>query len=56
VSLWYSGARSTSRGYEWRAAFERRRRSDLFESVARVDASAFLVPTSAPPLTNATAP
>jgi hypothetical protein len=56
VSLWYSGARSTSRGYEWRAAFERRRASELFESVARIDAAAFLVPTSAPPLTNATAP
>jgi hypothetical protein len=55
VSLWYSGARFTSRGYEWHAAFERRRRADLFGAVARADA-AFLAPSTAPPLTNATAP
>ena len=28
VSIWYSGARSNARVYEWRAAFERRRRDD----------------------------
>ena len=55
VSLWYSGARFTTRGYEWHAAFERRRRADLFAGVARADA-AFLAPSTAPPLTNATAP
>ena len=55
VSLWYSGARFTSRGYEWHAAFERRRREDLFGAIARVDA-AFIQPSTAPPLTNATAP
>lgn len=55
VSLWHSGARATSRGYEWHAAFERRPRSDLFDSVARLE-SAAIIPTSAPPLTNETAP
>jgi hypothetical protein len=58
VSLWHSGARFTSRGYEWHAAFERRRRSELFEAVGRADASLMVssVSSSAPPLTNATAP
>jgi hypothetical protein len=55
VSLWHSGARSTNRGYEWHAAFERRRRTDLFDAVARFDAALIQRP-SAPPLTNATAP
>jgi hypothetical protein len=55
VSLWHSGARFTGRGYEWHAAFERRRRADLFETVARMDAAA-AAPSTAPPLTNATAP
>jgi hypothetical protein len=55
VSLWHSGARHTTRGYEWRAAFERRRREDLFDAVGRITA-AFVSPTDAPPLTNATAP
>ena len=55
VSLWYSGARFTGRGYEWHAAFERRRRADLFSGVNRAVA-ALVQPTSAPPLTNATAP
>ena len=55
VSLWYSGARSTSRGYEWHAAFERRTRTDLFDGVARSDV-ALIAPSTAPPLTNATAP
>lgn len=55
VSLWHSGARFTSRGYEWHAAYERRRRDDLFNAVGRADA-AFVAPSSAPPLTNATAP
>ena len=35
VSLWHSGARSTQRGYEWHAAFERRPRADLFAAVGR---------------------
>ena len=55
VSIWHSGARSTPRGYEWRAAFERRRRIDLFSGVDRADA-AYVAESSAPPLTNATAP
>ena len=57
VSIWHSGARSTARGYEWRAAFERRRRDDLFAAIGRADAGAFLGGSTAPPpLTNATAP
>jgi hypothetical protein len=56
VSLWHTGARYTPRGYEWRAAFERRRRVDLFEAVSRGETSAYVTPSSAPPLTNATAP
>jgi len=57
VSLWHSGARHTPRGYEWHAAFERRRRADLFDGAGRVTA-AFTVDEerSRPPLTNATAP
>jgi hypothetical protein len=55
VSLWHSGARFTSRGYEWHAAFERRPRADLFEDVARMNA-VLAAPSSAPPLTNVTAP
>jgi len=56
VSLWHTGARYTSRGYEWRAAFERRRRAELFDAVSRVGIGASVAPSSAPPLTNATAP
>ena len=58
ISLWHSGARYTGRGYEWHAAFERRRRADLFDDAERVTAAtaAALLPSSAPPLTNATAP
>ena len=55
VSIFHSGARYSSRGYEWRAAFERRRRDDLFDLIGRLNA-AMTMPTSAPPLTNATAP
>jgi hypothetical protein len=55
VSIWYSGARSTARGYEWRAAFERRRRDDLFLAVGRAD-NAYIAASAAPPLTNETAP
>jgi hypothetical protein len=55
VSLWYSGARFTGQGYEWHAAFERRRRVDLFGALDRVMAAA-TQPATAPPLTNATAP
>ena len=55
VSIWHSGARYASRGYEWHAAFERRRRSVLFETIGRVTA-AMIAPSTAPPLTNATAP
>ena len=55
VSLWHSGARYTSRGYEWHAAFERRPRTDLFEAAARLQVFAAQAP-STPPLTNATAP
>jgi len=55
VSLWHSGARHTARGYEWHAAFERRRREDLFDAIGRVT-TAFIGPTTAPPLTNETAP
>jgi hypothetical protein len=59
VSIFHSGARYASRGYEWHAAYERRRRDDLFDGVNRVSAAAsaaMIGPTSAPPLTNATAP
>jgi hypothetical protein len=55
VSLWHSGARYTSRGYEWHAAFERRPRTDLFEAAARLQAAA-AQPLNTPPLTNVTAP
>ena len=55
VSIWHSGARHVSRGYEWHAAFERRRRDELFDAIGRVTA-AYASPTAAPPLTNATAP
>ena len=55
VSLWHSGARYTNRGYEWHAAFERRLRSEVFETITRADAAISLLSTS-PPLTNATAP
>ena len=55
VSLWHSGARYTSRGYEWHAAFERRPRADLFQAAARLQAAVAQAST-APPLTNATAP
>jgi hypothetical protein len=55
VSLWHSGARYTNDGYEWHAAFERRRRSDLFEAATRLQAAAAPALTT-PPLTNATAP
>jgi len=55
VSLWHSGARYTSRGYEWHAAFERRRRTDLFDAAVRLQAAA-AQPPIAHPLTNATAP
>ena len=55
VSIFHSGARYSSRGYEWRAAFERRRRDDLFDLIGHLNA-AMTMPTSAPPLTNATAP
>jgi hypothetical protein len=55
VSLWHSGARYTSRGYEWHAAFERRPRADLFQAAARLQVAAVQA-SSAPPLTNATAP
>jgi hypothetical protein len=54
VSIWHSGARFAMR-YEWHAAFERMRRGDLIGRVNRPDA-AVRVPSSAPPLTNATAP
>ena len=55
VSLWHSGARYTSRGYEWHAASERRPRADLFEAAARLQVAVDKA-SSAPPLTNATAP
>ena len=54
VSIWHSGARFAMR-YEWHAAFERMRRSDLIDRVNRPDA-AVRVPSSAPPLSNVTAP
>jgi len=58
VSLWHSGARHTTRGYEWHAAFERRRRDDLLDAIGQVTAAHTLPAplTSGPPLTNATAP
>jgi hypothetical protein len=57
VSLWHSGARHTSRGYEWHAAFERRRRSDLFDTIGRTTSATFVSATAlSPQLTNATAP
>lgn len=55
VSLWHSGARYTTRGYEWHAAFERRRRDDLFAAIGRTNAALTTLAPS-PPLTNATAP
>ena len=55
VSIRYSGARSTARGYEWHAAFERRRRDDVFAAVGRAD-NAYIAASTAPPLTNDTAP
>jgi hypothetical protein len=57
VSLWHSGASHTSRGYEWHAAFERRRRDELLTAIGRTTpTAAFTMPSDAPPLTNATAP
>jgi hypothetical protein len=56
VSLWHTGARYTSHGYEWRGVFERRRRADLFDAVSLVETGAYIAPSGAPPLTNATAP
>jgi len=58
VSLWHSGARHAPRGYEWYAAFERRRRADLFDHVGRVTAASTIdrEMVTPPPLTNATAP
>lgn len=55
ISIWHSGARFAMR-YEWHAAFERLRRSDLIGRVNRPEAAALRVPSSAPPLSNATAP
>jgi hypothetical protein len=55
VSIFHSGARYAPRGYEWRAAYERRHRDDLFDAVSRAGA-AMIGPATAPPLTNATAP
>jgi hypothetical protein len=55
VSIWYSGARSSTRGYEWRAAYERRRRDDVFAAVGRAD-NAYIAASTAPPLTNESAP
>ena len=55
VSLWHSGARFANRGYEWHAGFERRPRAELFQDVLRMDVTV-AAPSSAPPLTNATAP
>lgn len=55
VALWHSGARYTSRGYEWRTAYERRRRSELFELVAKAE-PALAVRVAPPPLDNRSAP
>ena len=55
VALWHSGARHRSGGYEWRAAYERRRRSDLFAAVARPEA-AFIARGPRVELDNSTAP
>jgi hypothetical protein len=55
VSLWHSGARYTSRGYEWNTAYERRRRRDLFDAVDRID-GAIAARRAPPPLDNSTAP
>ncbi len=56
VSIWHSGAAFKSRGYEWNAAYERRRRDDLLSAVSRVAAAVFSARSTAPPLTNTTAP
>jgi len=55
VALWHSGAQYRNGGYEWRAAYERRRRSDLFETVARAE-PAFIARRPRAELDNATAP
>jgi hypothetical protein len=55
VTLWHSGAQYRNGGYEWRAAYERRRRSDLFEAVARTE-PAFIARSPRVELDNGTAP
>jgi len=55
VSLWHSGPRYTPRGYQWHAAYERRRCDEPFDAVGQA-AAAVATPSSAPPLTTATAP
>jgi len=55
VALWHSGARYRSGGYEWRAAYERRRRSELFEAAARAE-PAFIARVPRVELDNSTAP
>lgn len=56
VSLWYSGARYVSSQYEWRVAYERRRRADLFADISNRLGAAALGDSRGPPLTNKTAP
>jgi len=53
--LWHSGARYTDRGYEWRAAYERRRRGELFDAVMKADAP-MIARRPVPPLDNTTTP
>ena len=56
VALWHSGARYQGGSYEWRAAYERRTRSELFAAVNRAESA--LTYRSPPPLEldNGTAP
>lgn len=58
VTIWHSGARFTERGYEWRAAMERRARRALFESLLRnaSDADPLEPDPGVPQLTNGSAP
>ncbi|MGH7498863.1 MAG: hypothetical protein ACREL3_08435 [Gemmatimonadales bacterium] len=48
VTFWYSGARFLSGSYVWRAAVERRHRSDLFSNLASVQGRLMFTPAPAP--------
>jgi hypothetical protein len=48
VTLWYSGARFEGGAYVWRAAVERRHRSDLFADLTSIEDGTLFTPPPAP--------